>query len=113
AGERRLGETDQASILRTVQPRPCFGRVLVVALRVQLEVRGRRRFGRETVVPNEPAELRRRDRRLTGLDRVEDRSGAELVLSRRPRRGAAARLRRRLVPAAVAERRCGVLLQLG
>ena len=47
---------------------------------------------RETVVLEQAAELRLRDRGLACLDRVQDRGGAELVVGRRPRGRAAARL---------------------
>src|SRR5262249_12438624 len=55
------------------------GGVLDVALGVQLEVPRARRARLEAVVLHEPAELRVRDGRLGGLDRVEDGERLEAV----------------------------------
>src|SRR6266566_8070493 len=87
-------------VLATFERAAGLGRVLVVALGMELEVRGRGRPGLEPVVRDEPVELRRRDRRLARLDRIENRGGAELVVRSGPRGGAAACLGQRLVPVA-------------
>ena len=70
--------------------------MLVVALTVDGEVLDRGRALGEAVVVEQAAELRLGDGRLAGLDRVEDRGRAELVVGRGPRIGAAAGLRQRL-----------------
>jgi hypothetical protein len=71
--------------------------VLVVTLRVKLEVRSLGRAVREAVVLDEAAELRQRDLRLAGFDRVQDRGRAELVVGGRPGCGAATGLGKRLM----------------
>ena len=87
---------DEPLLVRGLERRPCLGGVLVVALAVDGEVLDRGRVVGETVVVEQAAELRLGDRGLAGLDRVEDRGRAELVVGRGPGVRAAAGLRQRL-----------------